>query len=570
MIEVNDAARSGQKRVTLQITSTSDPKGFELPLAETPLKGVFRGRVTLSATATDTNSLRLRCAHGDFLTASYNNASEVALATQAIIDTVPPVISAVDSDPAYNEATISWTTDKPSDSLVRFGESSGDDSLLTRTAYSADLTTEHEIQISGLQPDRDYYFLPVSQDEAGNAVTARLAGRSFRLRTLRPLDAPWQDSLEKGRSGWATFDDTAFDDETGESLLNTTWQFGTPSNRYGIAPHSGTHCWATNLEGQAVDTAIADLLSPAIDLRGGNTARLKFHTWYDTTERSDLLDFELCQVAISTNNGAQWSDLVGFGFGDVSADWEEVDVDISRFAGHVVRIRFNYQLMSFETTDRPGWFVDDLEISLTQNQSSSFSITNNLAQATFSVRGPTNFTAVVGSGRWFNEPNAVPGEYVVRWSPVEHYLTPAAVTNRVGTNALVINGRYEFPDANKNGISDLWESAYFSRILGDDAAPEIDSDGDGFSNHSEFQAGTDPKDPASSLRLNLPSGGVNAPIRVSWPSEARREYLLEISDDLQRWTVASDARIGTGGLMTNTIPALLGQGRYYFQVRVQP
>ena len=570
MIEVNDAARSGQKRVTLQITSTSDPKGFELPLIETPLKGVFRGRVTLSAVATDTNSARLRCAHGDFLTASYNNASEVALATQAIIDTVPPVISAVDSDPAYNEATISWTTDKPSDSLVRFGESSGDDSLLTRTAYSADLTTEHEIQISGLQPDRDYYFLPVSQDEAGNAVTARLAGRSFRLRTLRPLDAPWQDSLEKGRSGWATFDDTAFDDETGESLLNTTWQFGTPSNRYGIAPHSGTHCWATNLEGQAVDTAIADLLSPAIDLRGGNTARLKFHTWYDTTERSDLLDFELCQVAISTNNGADWSDLVGFGFGEVSADWEAVDVDISRFAGHVVRIRFNYQLMSFETTDRPGWFVDDLEISLTQNQSSSFSITNNLAQATFSVRGPTNFTALVGSGRWFNVFDAVPGEYVVRWSPVEHYLTPAAVTNRVGTNALVINGRYEFPDANKNGISDLWESAYFSRILGDDAAPEIDSDGDGFSNHSEFQAGTDPKDPASSLRLNLPSGGVNAPIRVSWPSEARREYLLEISDDLQRWTVASDARIGTGGLMTNTIPALLGQGRYYFRVRVQP
>lgn len=122
---------------------------------------------------------------------------------------------------------------------MRFGESGGDDSLLTRTAYSADLTTEHEIQISGLQPDRDYYFLPVSQDEAGNAVTARLAGRSFRLRTLRPLDAPWADSLEKGRSGWATFDDSAFDDETGENLLNTTWQFGTPSNRYAITPIAG-------------------------------------------------------------------------------------------------------------------------------------------------------------------------------------------------------------------------------------------------------------------------------------------------------------------------------------------
>jgi hypothetical protein len=46
--------------------------------------------------------------------------------------------------------------------------------------------------------------------------------------------------------------------------------------------------------------------------------------------------------------------------------------------------------------------------------------------------------------------------------------------------------------------------------------------------------------------------------------------LLEISDDLQRWNIASDARIGTGGLLTNTIPALLGRGGYYFRVRVQP
>jgi hypothetical protein len=571
VVEVNDSARSGQSRITLTIASTSDPKGFDLPLVETPLKGLFRGRVTLGAMASDAVGARLKCAHGDTLTATYENAAGAALSADATIDTVPPVIRDVATDPAYNEAVITWTTDKPTDTLVRFGESGGDDALLTRTAYSADLTTEHEIQIPGLQPDRDYYFVPVSRDEAGNTTTARQAGRSFRLRTLRPLDAPWSDSLEKGRTGWATFDDDAFDDETGQSLLNTTWRFGKPTNRHGIAAHSGTNCWATNLDGEAVDTAIADLLSPAVDLRGGNTARLRFRTWYDTTERSDLLDFELCQVAISTNNGAQWSDLVGFGFGDVSADWEEVDVDISRFTGHVVRLRFNYQLLSFETTDRPGWFVDDLEISLSRNAASSFVITNNLAQATFSVRGPTNFTPVVGTGRWFNVSNAVPGDYVVRWSPVDHHLTPPAVTNRLGTNALVIGGAYTFPDANANGISDLWEGSFFGRVLsGAEASMDADPDGDGFSNAREFQAGTDPRDPESVLRLDLPAGGVNAPIRVSWPSRARLEYLLEISDDLRRWNATGDPRIGTGGMLTNTLPALLGQGGYYFRVRVQP
>jgi hypothetical protein len=237
----------------------------------------------------------------------------------------------------------------------------------------------------------------------------------------------------------------------------------------------------------------------------------------------------------------------------------------------VVRLRFNYQLLSFETTDRPGWFVDDLEITLSRNQASSFLITNNLAQATFSVRGPTNFTAVVGTGRWFNVSNAVPGEYVVRWSPVDHHLTPPAVTNRLGTNGLLVVGRYEFPDANANGISDLWEGSSFGRVLsGPEAAPGADPDGDGFANALEFQAGTDPVDPDSVLRLNLPSGGANAPIQVSWPSRPRHEYVLEISDDLRRWSTAGDPRIGTGGVLTNTLPALLGQGGYYFRVRVQP
>ena len=41
-------------------------------------------------------------------------------AVVAVVDTVPPGISEVDTDPAYNEATITWSTDKPADALIRF------------------------------------------------------------------------------------------------------------------------------------------------------------------------------------------------------------------------------------------------------------------------------------------------------------------------------------------------------------------------------------------------------------------------------------------------------------------
>jgi Subtilase family/Immune inhibitor A peptidase M6 len=570
VVEVNDAARAGRTNLTVHVSDGSDPAGLDIRLSESPLRGLFRARLTLVASQTVAAGAQLRAANGDTVTVVYSGDTGGALSTEALVDTVRPVVGGVAWDPAYNEAVITWTTDKPTDGLVRFGEGGRDDSFLSRSAYNAELSTSHSVQIAGLQPDRDYVFLVSGRDQAGNVGIANNAGQLFVLRTLRPLDAPWNDTLENGRTGWATFDDNAFDEETGASLLNTTWNFGRPVNRYGITALSGTNCWATNLGGDSVDTAIADLISPAVDLRGGNQATLRFHTWYDTTERSDLLDIEVCQVAISTNNGALWSDLVGFGYGDVSDGWEEVRVDISRFAGQVVRLRFNYQLLSFESTDRPGWFVDDLSITVTNRSASDLQITNNIAQAAFSVRGPAAFGTVFGSGRTFNVTNATSGTYVVQWAAIDDWIAPASVTNTLGTNRLVVSGVYTFPDANGNGISDLWEARIFGGILTTNAAPETDSDGDGFGNLSEFLAGTDPLNRKSSLRLNPPSGGVNGPIAVSWPTTPNREYRLELSNDLTTWSAGGLPVRGTGLEVTNTIPALLGRGQYYFRVRVSP
>lgn len=63
-------------------------------------------------------------------------------------------------------------------------------------------------------------------------------------------------------------------------------------------------------------------------------------------------------------------------------------------------------------------------------------------------------------------------------------------------------------DTDANGLPDDWEIRYFQRI---GVSPTDDSDGDGTTNLQEFQANTDPTDPAPQLTLTAPSGALLVP-----------------------------------------------------------
>ncbi|MBI5676506.1 MAG: hypothetical protein HZC48_11915 [Nitrospirae bacterium] len=72
------------------------------------------------------------------------------------------------SDITTNSATITWTTDQLSDSLVDYGETTG----YGGSAYDATLTTSHSITLDNLTASSTYHFKVTSTDDSGLSASS--------------------------------------------------------------------------------------------------------------------------------------------------------------------------------------------------------------------------------------------------------------------------------------------------------------------------------------------------------------------------------------------------------------
>jgi hypothetical protein len=109
-------------------------------------------------------------------------------------DCRPPSLSNVAvSGVTGDGATISWTTDEPASSIVRFGLAGPPDSERSSPA----LVTSHSVRLAGLLPCTSYLFAVRSEDRAGNAAVDDDDGsfhgfvtRSHHLTTRTSQDTP--------------------------------------------------------------------------------------------------------------------------------------------------------------------------------------------------------------------------------------------------------------------------------------------------------------------------------------------------------------------------------------------
>jgi hypothetical protein len=551
-VEVGDADLAGSGQTAVAIFSDTQSEGQTITLHETVEQGLFRGVFTLVSATNPLIRGQLRVQNGDSIWAEYFDASSHAsIHAGAVVDASPPLLSNIQAFPDYEQATVTWDTSEEADSLVEFGEST----FLGRTGASAELGTSHEILLTGLAPNRLYYYRVISRDAAGNATLDDNHGNLYTLTTLQPLLPPVTDDFDHGGTNWSVYngDDT-----------QAIWSLGVPHNGVETAAHSPPDAWGSNLNGDSIDTADTFLLSPAISLVGGNSATLSFWHSYDFSDQSELDLLQGGELLLITSDASAPVTLDTYT--DFSSGWEQAQIDLSPYVGRVIYLAWHHQLLSFEALPRAGWLVDDVAVTVTSVAHGTIVITNNLAQAHFALTGPTSQT---GQGLITTISNALPGQYVLTFTNVAFYQTPPPQTNTLAASTtLVFAGNYTFADVNNNGISDAWEMSFFGAVS-PTRTRATDSDGDGATDYAEFNAGTDPKSASSKLQLAAPARLPNGTLVLQWPSVVGRTYRVSGSSDGWHWTPLSDWFQASSSYSNFTMSAPTNAA-FLFRLEVRP
>lgn len=243
--------------------------------------------------------------------------------------------------------------------------------------------------------DTSFGGIARAQGNGAAGVDEFLQGRGERLR-FRDVFADWMAAnilnAESGpfanpaRPVEARIDDglAAGDQRDGEAT-----QFGTDYYRLGLAGGEGVVRFAGSTEVPILPASAANFrpavwsnaedsidttLTHEVDLSDAVAPVLRFRTWYDI-ERW----FDWGQVAVSVDGGATWQALAGdhttsddplqvaYGAGYTGrsgggseAQWIEERVDLSRFAGRTIKLRFEY--ITDLGTHGEGWLTDDVAV----------------------------------------------------------------------------------------------------------------------------------------------------------------------------------------------------------------
>ncbi len=173
-IKVIDYTQAGVDTVGVLLQSTTESNAEVVTLQEVGASGVFTGSVA-TATGAAVGDGRLQITHGDLIQVRYSDGAGLFRYANAAGDLVPPVITSVATASQFGQTLVTWITDEPANSIVRFNTNA----TLLRSATNSSLVIEHAVELTNLVAGLTNRYLVISTDAAGNTATNNNGGVLF-------------------------------------------------------------------------------------------------------------------------------------------------------------------------------------------------------------------------------------------------------------------------------------------------------------------------------------------------------------------------------------------------------
>jgi len=322
--------------------------------------------MTLTEVAPDRNiytgtavlGVDLTVGHGDVLTATYVDADDgagginVTKTDTSHIDCAGPVISDVVLMATEGSVMVSFTTDEPGTTVVRYGTSLPPQEIVVEAGLSLD----HEVTIAGLDPCTDYWIGVESSDALGNLGVDTNNGNYYPFET----------------TGWQVFLSEPFDTDPGWAIDNggnaNGWAFGQPTGgggEYGepdpTSGSTGSNVYGVNLNGD-YDNGLGNdqlkLTMPSLDFSQATSVHLSFERWLGV--ETPTYDHARLQVSVG---GGTWTTVWENTQTMDGGSWALVSYDLTSHAAGQSDVRIRWTLGSTDSAWRfAGWNLDDVVI----------------------------------------------------------------------------------------------------------------------------------------------------------------------------------------------------------------
>ena len=196
------------------------------------------------------------------------------------------------------------------------------------------------------------------------------------------VDERFGDDVESGTNGWTA---TGLWHRTTRRAASGqySWWFGQES--------SGTYNTGARTFGS--------LTSPAIDLRGITSAVVEWDQIFLTEGFGNAVDLgsgvsaaylnaDSGRLLISTDSGATWKTLTHLAHNTTVSGFTPYKINLSRFTGSSVLLRFEIDTIDDQSNDFEGWFIDNVRVSRLSTQPTQLVVTPQSLDFVAAAGGP--------------------------------------------------------------------------------------------------------------------------------------------------------------------------------------